>query len=378
MYMHNTRESKTKAGAASLFIVVFSILLLTIISLSFIKIALRGARTATENDLSQSAYDSAMSGVEDAKRAVVKYTEGCILSNSLGDDKCNALRTSYAGGSCDVVAETLGASVVDEQKLTPGGGGHDSNQAYTCVKVTYNTDDYLGRLEAEDESVVVPLRAMGAVDRINISWFSAEDLSGQSTTINFPSDSTQLLTDDQWTQRNLPPIMVAQYFKIADLNQYDIYGSGSFHTLYLTPAKVGLNSAISFRGDDVRGVDAVQTVPLIGIKCNNNVSNSVYACSAEIMLPEVVPANSNQHYIRLSKRYSTKANYQVRMQHGSNVVKFAGVQPAVDSNGRANDFFRRVESRLNLSTVALNAPTLPYGAVEVAKGDFCKSLIVNN
>lgn len=382
--MNKISKSITRPGAASLFIVVFSILLLTIISLSFIRIALRGAKTAGENDLSQSAYDSAMSGVEDAKRAAVAYTENCVLQTKtdLNEEDCKTLSDKYDGSDCDVIPRTFKISPGDEQKLTPGGSGsHDANQAYTCVKITYDTNDYLGEIGNLDDSVIIPLRAVsGGVEQVEINWFSSKDLSSQSANINLPVgvDISKLPTDVEWDRQGYPPIMVAQYFKVDNLGSYDINsGSPSFRTRYLYPADAGGN--IDSFALDARGYDDKQDVPMTPIKCKSDFSEGLYACRATIKLPESIPAKSGKHFIRLSKRYSAKASYQVKLLlKDGGVVKFSGVQPSVDSNGRAGDFFRRVESRINLSITPIPTMALPSAATEVSKGDFCKRLTIDD
>ncbi len=62
--------SKRQRGAVSIFAVVFSALLLTILTVGFIRLMVSAQQRAINNDLSQSAYDAALAGVEDAKRAV--------------------------------------------------------------------------------------------------------------------------------------------------------------------------------------------------------------------------------------------------------------------------------------------------------------------
>ena len=56
-----------KKGGVSIFIVIMVSILVSIMSASFLRIMLRDQEQASKLDLSQSAYDSAQAGVEDAK-----------------------------------------------------------------------------------------------------------------------------------------------------------------------------------------------------------------------------------------------------------------------------------------------------------------------
>ena len=69
-YIHMQNK---QSGIAAIFTVVFFTLLISVIILSFIKIVTQDQQQATNSDLSNSAYDSAEAGVEDAKRALKQY-----------------------------------------------------------------------------------------------------------------------------------------------------------------------------------------------------------------------------------------------------------------------------------------------------------------
>jgi hypothetical protein len=69
---------------------------------------------------------------------------------------------------------------------------------------------------------------------------------------------------------------------------------------------------------------------------------------------------------------ATSIKVSLRSDLGS-TVNFNGVQPVVDSTGRANDLFRRVRAHLGLGDSSFPYPTY---AVDVAN-DLCKNFSVD-
>ena len=61
-------------------------------------------------NLSQSAYDSALAGIEDAKVALLRYHE-CISKGDYSSNVCskaiNAMRADGATENCDIVKDML-------------------------------------------------------------------------------------------------------------------------------------------------------------------------------------------------------------------------------------------------------------------------------
>lgn len=396
----NHKSIKFKSGAASLFIVFFSVILFTIIALGFIKIVLRGGKTSLENNLSQNAYDSAIAGVEDAKRALSKYVKLCA-NNCPGtncSDYCSNISnkkfvnaSTPGSGDCDVVSYILNNSEGGAEEKIEGGVSGAANsktdQAYTCVKVTYETNDYIGELKTQNDEVLIPLRSVAqTVRRIRLNWFSKDDLSQSNhSALNLTtSDEMKKLSPaDSWPL-NRPPILVANVFHTSRLEDYDIKPNvkQATWTLYLAPSSNGIGAAagLNLALDTRLGADAsqaIQDLPLVAVRCQSDLKQSRYACSAELVT-EPIPANSRNHFLRLSKRYFSRASFQVEMlNEAGNIVKFAGVQPIVDSNGRASDFFRRVEARVDAMPINNDSLPLPNG-LELAKGDFCKGLSVTD
>ena len=151
-------------GAVSIFAVIFSTLLLTVLTVSFMGLMISAQQRAINNDLSQSAYDSALAGVEDAKRVVRACANGNV-------DACSALK---AASDCQVVARAKVNGSVDQPETviaSNSSSGQSFDQAYTCVNIDMDSVDYL--FEAQSgRAHVVPLRATQPIKKITIEWFT--------------------------------------------------------------------------------------------------------------------------------------------------------------------------------------------------------------
>ena len=73
-------QMKFKKGAASFYVVAFSTLILLIIAASFTALVIAQITRSSNADLAQSAYDSALAGVEDAKLAFYNYQK-CLAQH---------------------------------------------------------------------------------------------------------------------------------------------------------------------------------------------------------------------------------------------------------------------------------------------------------
>lgn len=370
-------------GVVSLFVVIFAALLMTVVTVGFIQLMVKDQQQATTSDLSQSAYDSAQAGVEDAKRLLL-LDQSCRNHTAASTVNCTAITsalTPVPGGSetsCDTLAkaglvgETNGETIIQQSD-----SDSKLDQAYTCVKIGVNTDDYTGNLAA-NQSSVVPITGVSAFDSVELSWFSSADVSATTTSpvIGFPSTGNDVSlppVGSKW-QINYPALMRTQLmqlggsFKLSDFN--DSPGGGSdANTLFLYPSATGLAStdfAIDARKSPTSAPQ--QT------KCNTTFTAGEYACTETIKLPNPIDGNVAQRnaYLRLSALYNG-AHYKVRLKSGSNYVQFAGVQPRVDSTGRANNMFRRVQARVQLQ----GDFTYPEAALDI-QGNLCKNFTVTD
>jgi Tfp pilus assembly protein PilX len=370
-------------GAVSLFIVIFAALLITIVTVSFVRIMIQNQQQSTAVDLSQSAYDSAQVGVEDAKRALLRYQKICSESPNPGD--CTTANADINSPTCNAAVEKLN----DVQPSSPGGeidiqtdtsSANSLNQAYTCVTILTDTEDYSGIL-AKNKSKFIPLKSNSSFDTVRLEWFTTDDIdpsSGSNAYIrSWPN--TPLYNGTLWNVAT-PPIMRTEIiqFTSAGFSLSDFDNTGSANTLFLYPSTSGLND-VSFIGRDVRrDVNPSSPGAPVAIICND-LGSATYACSANLKLSSPI-SSTDRAFMRLSSLYNG-TNFRVMLFNGSpilpslpNLVKFDGVEPSIDSTGRANDEFRRVKTRVEYIDA-----NFPYPEAEIDMiGNFCKNFTITD
>jgi Tfp pilus assembly protein PilX len=371
-------------GAVSIFIVIFTALLVTIVTTSFVQIMLRSQQQASNNDLSQSAYDSAMAGVEDAKRALVKLKQ-CSRDPSLPG--CPAVQNLVSRGNID--CEVLGqggsqAGIVDFVNGEVAVGDPSLNQAYTCVKVDVQTESYNGRL-SHNQAVVIPLIPVGdsnALSAVRISWYSQADLPDGSTAPTLPVGLPDLPQYDEsaWG-RTVPPIMRSQLIQFngnapISLNAFD---SGNTRTRLLYPLSGG--GTANFADDNRRTAGSNSLVPG---GCQTSFWYKGFACSVVVTVPGGFAApQQREAYLQLAGYYirtGGSMNYSVELCDSAacapgDLIDFDNVQPKVDATGRASDLFRRVNASVTVS--AAGTPD-PFPEATVTTANLCKDFFITN
>ena len=375
MKVNISNNNKYQRGAVSLFVVIFAAMLITIVTISFIRIMVRDQQQATAVDLSQSAYDSAQAGVEDAKRAFLRFETVC--GNPAMSAECTAAKKSLTlpqecNASLAGVVTTADGEVKIQQ--TTGDSVLNLDQAYTCVKIYLQTPDYKGVL-GKDESKIIPLKGVSAFDTISINWFSLDDLKSDTNTVDVPklSSGTPLLSNVNWmisTSPNRPPILRAQLMQFSSsgftLNDFD--GGYNTGTVFLYPSSIGSSTTNVILSTNRSTPSAPAPV-----HCDAILSSGGYACSVKISIPDPVggSADTRTAYLNLSSLYRG-TNYQVELRSSGTIVDFDSVEPEVDSTGRANDLFRRVSSRIE--TVQGTYPVAGIGVT----GNLCKNFSVTD
>lgn len=350
-------------GATALVVVMFSVLLFAVVAVGFMQLMTSEQRSSTDNELSRGAYDSALAGIEDGKRVLKlcmdRDNNACDVLNA---DKCTTV--SDAG----FVTPRANGEVYLRSTSVNGLSGQDYEQAYTCVKVTLDTNDYRGTL-SDDESVVIPLKTVGRdASQIAVSWFD-------SRTVDPSAGATDLLvkTAANWPSVK-PPLLRIQLISLAngdDLSTLDNANGG--RTLYVYPTTTGsalaIDSAIVTRARP----DATAT-KLQAVRCQATGYLTEYACNTVITLPSTFATSSQGVYVRVSAIYNDTKFSVAPQESDGTAIAYDQVQPSIDSTGRASDVFRRVEARVETSD---DQTAYPRATIDIT-GNLCKTVTVTD
>lgn len=367
------KAKTSKVGAVSIFIVIFTTLLVGIIVLGFIRLMLLDQQRAINSDLANSAYDSALAGLEDAKRAIIKYEREICPSSQ---DRCNEIRQRYLEGQhCGAVQSILNNGSDDrEVKIVTtksGSGDSDLEQAYTCAKIRYQTDNYIREIKNSGEHIMLPLNATKKFQEIILEW-SGE---GKSFNTNPSASVNDLGAKTNWPANNgnLTPALMLQFIS-----------GGEAPTLFLRPKRLSSTTGTHQPSDADMRIDRTEASEINrDFKQNNppvslidcSVGANKYRCLAKVILPEEIAPGSTKQFLKISKLYSTEATINFRFENrGVDTPQFNGIQPEIDVTGRANYIFRRIKARVEFTGGRFPYPT---GALSVTGSEgLCKNFEV--
>lgn len=380
------RKPVNEQGFVSLFTVIFFAMFITIITIGFMRIMIIEQQQALNNDLTASALTAAESGVEDGKRAILKYQ-----SMPSGAAK-NALLGALTSSQCNAITNNTTAQSIGIRASGSVTGQANLNQFYTCLTVNLFSPDYLSSASA-GKSDFIPLRAQANADydQIIVSWHLVSATvgdDGDGRPSNYaPSTTPPSLPQvagsaSSWATRGYPAYMRLQLYG---------YPGGSFtrasisdrsRSVFLIPATVGTAGTTPISLDTADPLphqfDADKSLAQ-NIRCTPTpatVAVGTYACMATLSLPSGASFQStaNTYYLRLTPLYGN-THFKVQLKNSSTnaIVNFSEVQPIVDVTGRASDVFRRVQARVRMG----NITDLPEYALETAN-TLCKNMQVSD
>lgn len=365
----NKKILATRTGAASIYVVIFTTILLGIITVSFLRLMISGSKRTSNNDLSQSAYDSALAGIEDAKIAFLQYRD-CLGKGKTpkeNGDACEKLLFNINEGirksDCDTISRALGRPKKEDKstfisELNTSDSKDKSKQmaqAYTCVKVIRDLDDYRATLSSTHRTYVIPLRTenTAGVEYLKLGWYSDANKNTNDNSLNY-------LNYPKFKPRNdnkpfsPPPIIfhliqTNEFFKLDEFEKSNKTGTNR-GTVILYPGDNDGQNEISAEVIRNSNSKAAERQP-IKIKCRQD---GEFICSAKIMLPKPQRGgirSEDTAFVRVTLPYgSPETDFSISAyDRNNNIIKFRDVQVMIDSTGRANSLYRRLETRVEFT-----------------------------
>lgn len=326
-------KSNTKAkqqGFVSIFTVLFFMVLITVITVGFLRIIVRDQGQSADNSLSGSALYAAKAGIEDGKRALLAdaTTTDPVLKSALD----SVLNNPNAG--CKDLFGNL--TIANALGLDPTGkvaGGSGLNQNYSCLIVSPISPDYLGN-SAASTSTIVPLKGAGTYTSIQVMWHD----NIQDGTVGSPiaTPISGFPTQSAWDTAK-GNNKTAEYLRLelikTPLNGAITPNSITSKVVYLIPA--GIGSVADFNLPQPNSARAL---------CKT-IAASQYACSTSLA---VAGDGTSQLYLRVTPLYGS-VHFAVCLQSCGTPVNFNGAQPIVDATGQASNVFRRVQARISIT-----------------------------
>lgn len=415
---------KTRKGMASLYLVAFTTLLLGIVTMSFARVMISESKQASNSDLSESAFDSALAGIEDAKTVIVMY-EYCLNNptGEVGGINCGYVKgqmnAAFTNGNCDVIQKILGnGETVGEANSEAAGEvpvGENSNQYYTCVPISNDSPTYRAVLNEGTRSKVIPAKISDGkyaeVKGIELQWFTpASDDSTRymftdtdKNEINFIPFKNKDAAMDGIGEKAAPILSFEIFqtdtdFTMAELDLNNEDNTGTNHAMIiLYPDYSKKGDAVTVNGHTPGTFVSAQDLLDASNKSNQaalnataNYNNSVvpkmvtcgYAdggarCRATIEFPPTYGGGSRAEQtfmFRVSLPYGVpETDFTIQpctkidtagdgVRYCSETVGFTGAQYIVDSTGRASTLYRRIIARIETSP----APIFPEYAVQVS------------
>lgn len=378
----NQTSKLSRRGVASLYICIFAAILFGVVTLSFMRIILSEAGQSSDDDLSRSAYDSALAGVEDAKTAVNRYYECLRETGGTGNDCNTEAHNKLFQGNCN---EGIGLAkflynysdgeVTLQQSAISGSTSpnNNSDQAYTCVVIKDTVPDYRSTLSSDTRTKVIPLSVfdsnntdatIGNVRRIRFSWYSSLN-EGDASNFNF--------SDGTFSDRSNAPVPPAIYLSLIRVSPstttsdfYTANNGADYASVALLPSNGSGTSEIAYSqlieaGN--AGKDNKNTPFLI-----NCSTASEFACSVDFKGFSFNDQDSV--FLVASLPYGDiVSDFAVTLYSNNDTdetVDFTGVQISVDSTGRTNQLVRRVEARLDPADLFFPYPEFE---IETTNGD---------
>ncbi len=321
------KQQKTQKGSASIYSVVILMLFASITVVGFVRLMSPLIRQASNYNLSQSAYDAAMTGVEDAKYALSNYRKCKEGDNAF----CiNNIKNEFASPSCKMLPNILGISSDENGEVKIGSDAISDitiDESYSCVKIYPDAGDYAGTLDSVNPSRLIAVSAAGA-KKISIEWSEKNE-----------REELDALNIDRFSNEK--------------------NGAAALHLDYITAGDIKMKTFIPSSDD-----------PQINNGDNYNYESVRLKDGKYSVTYAINPSSASDDLIRLSLfAYDgdTSVDFTLKLLgDGDEQIPMFGVQARIDSTGRAGDMVRRIEARVDYSNQ--DYPFLNYALASTYAG----------
>ncbi|MGE5312869.1 MAG: hypothetical protein ACM3MA_02590 [Acidobacteriota bacterium] len=369
--MNYHRIGSEENGSVSIFSVVFFIIIISILTISFVRIVNIEQQQAIDNSSSASALAAARSGIEDGKRVLLHL-------KNLPD--ADPLKITVLSGSAGCSTIYSSSDLQTKLGLQPDGRVFTSNatgdgQYVTCLTVANDTATFESQT-SPGNSVIVPLRAAGAapISSVRVAWHRSST-DGQITATGPASVSNPSLSElgDRPSYLRLQLIAVPRTNITRDaIQSKTAFLAVNVQSTLTTDIVMGLdtldddaNEANPKLGPQIIGCDKDQVPYACGTVVLGNPSGSQFDASLD-------------YYLRVTAIHK-KTSFQVSMKDAlGNDVLFDNVQPSIDSTGKTGNTFRRLKARVSYtSNVDIPEYVAEAFGSDPGTGDICKNMKIS-
>lgn len=346
-------STTNQSGFVSILTVMFFIVLMSVITVGFVRLMVQERQQTLEDELSKSAYNAAMSGVEDAKRAILycnslSGAEKATCEASLYNQRCPGFNDS------DYFEQKLGIPrSANNQTSLVINETDTSVQGYSCVLVSPQTTALRGTLTplAENGGTLFRISTARPFTRVRIEWHNTAS-DKQGTPINYDRNSFVKASNGGSPRREpvggwggrlagmstvlrvMTMTVPNSGFSLDDLQKYQ-------ESYFIYPVGTGTTTANILLSYKTRRYET---------RCY---ADRTYACAVDISDNNDKVLSSSSLYLLINSVYST-TDYQIKAYDSAGQeVPFVGAQTTIDSTGYASGVYRRVQANVRLGGQSL-------------------------
>jgi hypothetical protein len=326
-------ERKSENGFVSIFSALIIMLLLALVIIGFTFTTNRSIKRTLDDQLNTQAFYAAESGVNDA----IDYLAGGGTADKNNCDSGGGSAFSYD------IDTTLGVG-------------------YSCVLIDVDPTQQVFSpvpVQGSDKPIVANVRTTAPINSIVFSWDSTQPSLSNPRTGGFAGGGSRPNLPSRTTWGNSIGIVRVDLVPVGaagQLNRQNLVANG--YTFFLYPTDTSSSGNVS-PGQAQAGTTILTNCNNTGLRCRTTVNLAGPALSS--------------YRMRIQSLYNpTQISFEPLDASGTALSMLDG-QAVIDSTGRANDVFRRIQVRVPLSEI----PGFTDAFAVNSAGSVCKVLQVS-